>query len=153
MPSRMCSICKRLHWADTEEWKFVSYSSEFVCSIECVLAWVGKRKYDKTAEWTKRAVPLRVTDKYPQFRSGYELDISRWLDSKKVQWFFERVGFTVGETKTYTPDFYLPKHGSFLEVKGKWGIGQKSKLKEFRAEYKDVPLLVVPWLLHVSVGG
>jgi len=49
---------------------------------------------------------------------------------------------------TYTPDFYLTDHDSFVEVKGGWGGSSKTKYRRFIAEYPDVRILLLPWSLN-----
>ena len=77
------------------------------------------------------------------FKSKWEAIIAEWLTVKKIDWYYEPITITFkkkglrtegkwegkGEdTRTYTPDFFLPKQELFIEVKGLWMSGGKKKL-------------------------
>jgi len=82
-----------------------------------------------------------------KFRSLYEYFVAMWLKDRGIRCMYEPFTFTWG-TKEYTPDFFLPTHGCLLEVKGKWGASQKTKLMRFREQFPRIPVLVVTWLIH-----
>jgi hypothetical protein len=128
----------------TKDWKLISYSGDFVCSVDCVLEWIKTQENVQGAPW-KGHVKI-ITDAKACFRSDYELHFAWWLNANDITWFFECVTFQF-KGKSYTPDFYLPAYGVFIETKGRWGLGQKSKMVAFREAYPTVPLLVVPWTL------
>jgi hypothetical protein len=78
------------------------------------------------------------------FRSLYELYFAEAVHEYGLQFLYEPFWFLVGRAKMI-PDFYFPDYNCFVEVKGKWGAGQKSKMKRFREHYAHVALLVLPW--------
>lgn len=147
MPVKMCCICNCLQQFNKQDWKLVSYPGSFVCSANCMLAWIDKNKGESS--FLSKAVELYSRGQgRPPFRSDYEGFFTSFLDSKKMSWEYERYGFYVGSSKTYTPDFFLPKFGVFLETKGRWGLGQKKKMQMFRSQYPEIPLLVISWAIH-----
>lgn len=141
--SKRCDGCKRLQQVSVKEWKLVSCSSAFICSPDCLLKWLGANKCDDIG-WTTKAI-RRGNERWPDFKSKYEVYFAEWLDRHKLVWAYELWTFYVGDG-TYTPDFFLPKYNVFIELKGGWGCGAKVKLKRFRKQWKDVSLIVVSWL-------
>jgi len=55
------------------------------------------------------------------FRSGLEIAIASELDTKSVEYEFEKTKLSYVKPQkihTYTPDFYLKKQNIFIETKG-----------------------------------
>ena len=77
------------------------------------------------------------------FRSSYEVEVAKFLDESDIEYEYEQYLFPIKNT-VYIPDFFLPEYGCFLEVKGRFGIGSKEKLKVFREVY-DYSLITIPW--------
>ncbi len=63
------------------------------------------------------------------FRSAFESVVALYLYNKHYKFWYEKVAIQVG-TKRYIPDFYLPESSCFIEVKGVWGAGSKTKYKK-----------------------
>lgn len=80
------------------------------------------------------------------FRSAFELIVADWLIRKAIFWRYEPVAFQFGES-SYTPDF-LTTNNVFIEVKGKWGFGAKSKVKRFMSTFPELSFIVIPWYLQ-----
>jgi hypothetical protein len=80
-------------------------------------------------------------------RSGWEANVIRWLNHKRITWLYEpKVFFFDGiktGTNTYCPDLYLPELDTWLEIKGQI-IGQaKTAIRRFKRFYpKDFGHLV-----------
>jgi hypothetical protein len=89
---------------------------------------------------------VHVNDTGRPFRSLFEERVTDTLTRMGFKWWFEPYTFPIRRTTdaTWTPDLYLPDYGTFVEVKGKWGIGAKKKLERFRKMY-NFPTIVVPW--------
>lgn len=75
------------------------------------------------------------------FRSAWEANFARILNHVGIEWEYEPKTFDFKDitrgTVNYTPDFYLPEFGKWIEIKG-W-MDKKSKLKidRFRKRYPD----------------
>lgn len=65
------------------------------------------------------------------FRSSWEVAYAKYLDKQGIEWQYESKTFDLGET-TYTPDFYLPKSDTYVEIKGWWRDDAKKKFKLFK---------------------
>lgn len=64
------------------------------------------------------------------FRSQTELFTAQHLDAQGIVWEYEPKRFDLGWT-TYLPDFYLPDHDMYIEVKGYMDELSKKKLAAF----------------------
>lgn len=64
-----------------------------------------------------------------QFRSSLEANWAATLDSLNIEWEYEPKTFTLPSGEGYLPDFYLPKLGTWIEVKGT-GIPRVEKAKD-----------------------
>lgn len=67
------------------------------------------------------------------FDSSWEIEIAKYLDSKKIKWKRDKKTYFKwqdkdGTERRYHPDFYLIDYGIFLEPKNKF-LQQKDKLK------------------------
>lgn len=84
----------------------------------------------------------RIEHKGYVFRSSYEVRCADALDRKGIRWEYEPRRFDLGDC-TYLPDFYLPEHGVYWEVKGWLGPDSQRKINRFRQVHPDIPLVVV----------
>lgn len=155
MPSKLCPVCNNVFEIPTKDWKLVDHLGDVVCSRECVLAYIKtprslpdhlsgvQRVYnnDPDAAWSRE---LRRF-----FRSQYEVFFAEWLAKLKIQFDYEAFAFPVANG-FYIPDFHLPQHQLFIEIKGAWGPSSKSKYRAFTRQYPDVDLLVVPWTIRAQ---
>ncbi len=86
-------------------------------------------------------------------RSSYEVAFAHWCDKKDIIWEFEPRWFYVGKGDwnglTYTPDFYLPAQGSFVEIKGFMRDENVRKLAKFAELY---PQIMKRWILLKQEG-
>jgi len=66
------------------------------------------------------------------FRSGWEKKFAMWCDENKLYWEYEPITFKRPNGKTYIPDFELPDFGLFVEVKGRYDVGDAvNKMNDF----------------------
>lgn len=69
------------------------------------------------------------------FYGTWELKYAKYLDKKKVKWIKNKKTFPYtyeGEEHRYTPDFYLEKEDSYVEIKG-------YPTEKDRAKWRDFP--------------
>lgn len=52
------------------------------------------------------------------FRSRLEARWAVYMDVARIKWVYEAEGYELGGGLRYLPDFWLPEHKTFLEVKG-----------------------------------
>jgi len=90
----------------------------------------------------KRMKPHFVQYKNIWFRSNWEVILAKELDTKKIKWLYEPKTFDLGNT-TYTPDFYLPKKDSYIEVKGYKSDVFKNKFELFKQMYPHIKIKIL----------
>jgi hypothetical protein len=73
-------------------------------------------------------------------RSGWERKYAKWCDKNKIKWQYEPKTFDLGNT-TYTPDFYLPKSNTYIEIKGYLRNNAKNKIRLFSKLFKNFKVL------------
>lgn len=150
MPSKNCEVCGRIVQVPPKEWKYLDRDGPFVCSKDCVFKWM----------WTSEMPEVVVDGKDVFIRSRsisrkdrvYRSDIEKIFDSaaawRSLFLDYELYGFSVGDKSlVYIPDFCYTRH-CFVEVKGMWMLGARTKVKKFREKFPEFPILVVPWILH-----
>lgn len=77
-----------------------------------------------------------------QFRSRLEARTARLLDQLKVKWVYEAEGYDLNGT-WYLPDFWLPEHRAFVEVKGIVDDSTKKTIKLAKAVPSDIRVFMV----------
>ena len=153
MPVKICEVCKRPTNVSSPDWKYIDPVGPYVCSADCAFKWIKQATMEGTV--LKKAVFLHLDranwewSPYMRmwFRSNYEKRVAEESRRRGFSVRYEELGFVLSNGNTYTPDFLLRGH-CFVEVKGLWGVGAKLKLKKFREEYPDIPLLVMPWTIQ-----
>lgn len=60
----------------------------------------------------------------------------------KVKWEYTPRSFDIGG-QMYTPDFYLPKTDTYIEVKNFWGEYSRIRDEKFRETHPDINLKVI----------
>lgn len=90
--------------------------------------------------------PIETTYKGYRFRSRLEARWAVFFDALGVKWQYEPQGYVLESGEPYLPDFYLPKQGMWVEVKGgKPDEGAVAKAKLLcKATEKEVLILVEP---------
>jgi len=70
-------------------------------------------------------------------RSSWETKYAKYLDEKNIKWNYEPKRFNLGNM-TYTPDFYLPKTNTYIEIKGYWRDNGKQRFFKFKKLNPDL---------------
>ena len=152
MPIKRCATCKRLQTIPADEWKYLDNTGPYICSKQCLLEWIATHQLPRKAMLKATYLERdRGNEEYSEklklwFRSKYEKYVAEDLVAFGCAIRYEEVGFIIGRTSVYIPDFFILDH-CLIEVKGKWGVGGKTKMRNFREEYPDIPLIVIPWNL------
>lgn len=84
----------------------------------------------------------RVKYKGCTFRSTYELRFAQALDRLGWEWSYEPKRFLLSEG-SYLPDFFVPEMEAYIEIKGWFDERGKRRVRMFRDEYPDLPLVVI----------
>lgn len=75
------------------------------------------------------------------FRSSWEANIARILNSKGIHWEYETTPFML-DTTPYLPDFFLDD-GTIMEVKGHWDNESIAKVEAFMRSNPETNYLIV----------
>jgi len=87
-------------------------------------------------------------------RSTWEVKFAQWLDENGLSWDYEPTFFQILNGKRYAPDFYVPAHDAYYEIKGWMDERSTQKIAAFRNEYSEHPLVVLgrPELKYYGVS-
>lgn len=74
-----------------------------------------------------------------------------WFDSNSIEWVRNKKSFpyTLDRERRYTPDFFLPNVGCYVEVKGWTTPKDEAKWRDFP---KELPLLILRGEDLVNLG-
>ena len=149
----VCSVCRSRITMSIDDKRLLDASGgPFVCSSTCVMGWLRRHKPPRKVTEHPGIFSAEMgpaNDCYSHkiglgFRSSYELSVAEWFWEEDIGFMYEPYTFLLDtDTSSYTPDYYIPDYGCFLEVKGKWH--NRKKLALFRKLYPKIPLLVIPW--------
>ncbi len=79
------------------------------------------------------------------FRSWFECHVAEeFVLKKKFAVYYEAHSIQVDDTHVYVPDFWIPRHGVWLEVKGEWRNGAKKKFEQATKLLGAERLLLIP---------
>lgn len=91
-----------------------------------------------------------------RFRSRIEARWAVFFDALGIEWEYEREGYELGASGRYLPDFWLPEHRYWIEIKGSYPpIEERRKLSTFARGMPDAEVFLfvgsdfrVPFLDH-----
>lgn len=101
--------------------------------------------------------PVKKVYKGIEFDSGFEVRVAQQLDSLGVTWEFEPIKLdwlrpirkgkctecgskVIAQECIYTPDFWLPDLGFFIEAKGIWPSSNRTLHRELIKQHPDVDI-------------
>jgi hypothetical protein len=99
--------------------------------------WYKKKKQ----KLTSNQVGLRYG-----FRSGLEEAIASELDTKKIEYKFEKLKLNYVKPQkvhTYTPDFYLIKNNIYIETKGYFTSQDRQKMRLIKEQHPDLDIRII----------
>jgi YHS domain-containing protein len=148
----ICDVCGGRIQKKSHDRKYMFHPPYF-CSEKCLLQFILNHEPKGSLEgvcllrgnlsvgsiWSKRHGI--------SFRSLFEYNVANYLSDNSITFEYEGYTFEVGKG-SYTPDFYLPDHDLFIEVKGLWAFGAKKKLKKFTLLYPSIEIVVLHWNMH-----
>lgn len=93
-------------------------------------------------------------------RSNFEREIAKWLTDRGIRYQYESDSFVyykrpykpkcldcgstnVASVRVYTPDFYLPDYGFWIEAKGKFGQTDRKKMSLVKRDNPDLDVRIV----------
>jgi len=108
------------------------------CSNKCHMVVIGGEPTSPKASRGKAGIRKDISDKI-YFHSRWEANFARLQNYLGVKWEYEPKTFDLG-SQNYTPDFYLPKTDTYIEVKNFLWKYSKIRDEKFRKLYPDIKL-------------
>lgn len=152
---KICSVCGDPIIRSPKVWKDIPGQADVFCSPECIVDILG---YNRDALRDIR--PVRTPTKNPvvseeysafssclgmSFRSQFEVLVAEYLYDKDIFFVYEKITLALGKgRKHWTPDFYIPRSRTFIEVKGVWALGGRKKYLE-AVETIEEPIILIPY--------
>jgi len=105
--------------------------------------------FTKTIEWKHKIALSRMNNikngKFVyngiKFRSNWEIIFAKGLDKHNIKWKYEPKIFELKDGSHYLPDFYLPEHDKWIEIKGYMYDQSRKKIQQFMKEHNNFLLL------------
>ena len=111
------------------------------CSRMCAIKDVGSRPTSPRAARAKAGMRIDISPTI-YFFSRWEANYARILNHLGTQWVHQPRTFQL-KTQRYTPDFYLPETGTYIEIKNYFSRYSKKRDDEFRELYPSIKLNVI----------
>ena len=108
------------------------------CSNKCHMTVMGGKPTSPKASKGKAGIRKDISDKI-YFYSRWEANFARLQNYLGVKWEYEPKTFALG-SQNYTPDFYLPKTNTYIEVKNFLWKYSKIRDQKFRKLYPNIKL-------------
>lgn len=105
------------------------------------------RKKKKKKLWSKQSLYERKDGSKVLMDSTWEVAMAERLDHLKIAWdrredmklkYFSKTG----RKRNYIPDFYLPDHDIYIEVKGYWTDAARYKMENVM-EVNEVKIVIL----------
>lgn len=117
------------------------WQDHIYCSVKCSIADIGSRPTSPKAARAKAGIRPDI-DPNLYFFSRWEANFARILNLLKIKWEFQPSTFDL-ITQKYTPDFYLPKYDSYIEIKNFLSDYSLNRDREFRRLYPAENLILI----------
>ena len=113
---------------------------------------MGRRRKKKL--WSKPSVYETIDGLQVKMDSTWEVACARRLDELGIRWIrnpsLKLMLTTRGlRARNYIPDFYLPDHDIYIEVKGYWTDAARHKMKSVQIN-NDVKILILESLDEIA---
>ena len=122
---------------------------------------VGKkrRRYRRKRRglWSKRSDYVTVEGITVSMDSTWEVLCAKRLDELGIRWIRNpniklKYNTRGRRSRNYIPDFYLPDHDVYIEVKGYWTDGARHKMKDVQAR-NPVRIIILESIAEIAAVG
>jgi len=118
-----------------------------VCSSTCFIEHIVDDEDRQVAGVAIAALPYEGVVSY---RSMYEHALAEWFKAQGIAYEYEHYRARTSPKAWYIPDFYLPDHYLFIEVKGVWELAAYRKFREFQALGYDICLADLAFINRIG---
>jgi len=119
----------------------IAYASRKFCSVDCSIHVIGGQVTSPRAARGKAGIREDI-DPTIYFYSRWEANMARLFTLLNIEWTYQPKTFDL-KTQNYTPDFYLPNHDTYIEVKNFLWKYSAMRDKKFRALYPQINLVLI----------
>ncbi len=111
------------------------------CSNQCAMDVIGGHLTSPKAARGKAGIRKDINNTI-YFYSRWEANIARLFNYLGIKWVYQPKIFDLG-LQNYTPDFYLPEHNIYIEVKNFLWKYSKIRDRKFRKLYPNINLILL----------
>jgi len=113
-----------------------------------------KRRRKKRGLWSKKSDYVCLDGSVVSMDSTWEVACARRLDELGIRWIRNpnlKLKYTTRgrRARNYIPDFYLPAHDVYIEVKGYWTDAARHKMKDVQ-ERNPVKIIILESLEEIG---
>lgn len=119
----------------------IKWSKRRFCGNKCAMAVIGGKPTSPKAARGKAGIRKDIS-KTTYFYSRWEANLARLFNHIDIRWLHQPRIFNLG-SQNYTPDFYLPDHDIYIEVKNFLWKYSRIRDEKFRKLYPDIKLALL----------
>jgi hypothetical protein len=119
----------------------IKWANRKYCSNKCHMAVTGGKPTSPKAARGKAGIRKDIS-KIIYFYSRWEANFARLLNYLDIKWRYQPKTFDL-ITQNYTPDFYLPKYNTYVEIKNFLWKYSKIRDEKFRELYPKINLVLL----------
>jgi predicted nuclease of restriction endonuclease-like RecB superfamily len=113
-----------------------------------------KKRRRRRKSWGKKSDYTCIDGSIVSMDSTWEVACAKHLDELKIRWIrnpsLKLKYITRGRrVRNYIPDFYLPDHDVYIEVKGYWTDAARHKMKSVQ-EKNPVKIIILESLVEIN---
>lgn len=113
-----------------------------------------RRRKKRRKLWSKRSDYITVEGATVSMDSTWEVACAQRMDSLGVRWIRNpsiKLKYTTRgrRARNYIPDFYLPDHDVYIEVKGYWTDAARHKMKDVQKRHQ-VKIVILESLSEIK---
>lgn len=128
-------ICMQCRMVFKKRYVEIMRSNKDFCSTSCSQIWHQGSNHQRYGKKCALAKPARYNGMC--FRSKWEAELAKYLDSKSIRWYYEWKRFYFKDC-SYLPDFYLPDYDLYVEVKGLMRPEGAKRISRFMNTYGNL---------------
>ncbi len=113
-----------------------------------------RRRRKRRKLWSKKSDYTCLDGSIVSMDSTWEVECAKRLDELGIRWIRNpslKLKYTTRgrRARNYIPDFYLPDHDVYIEVKGYWTDAARHKMKDVQ-EHNPVKIIILESLDEIA---
>lgn len=151
-----CDVCRQTIVYHQRDSRYL-FDAPVYCGLDCLLnKIISYPKVKQTSirwsryvkgDWiTDHSVWSETFDRF--FESRIEVYFALWLKDNKIPFDYEPYRLAAGPSKIWVPDFHITNRDIFIETKGVWHTGAKTKVRTALRIEPDLRFIFVPFTME-----